>query len=54
MLPMSMIVPMSLRAAESHHEVDQALSWGVGVTALVLLLILLGGLIAFGGGREHS
>jgi hypothetical protein len=48
---MSMIVPM---AAESHHEVDQALSWGVGIAALVILLVLLGALVAFGGGREHS
>ncbi|QZY30986.1 hypothetical protein [Nocardioides coralli] len=48
---MSMIVTM---ATESHHEVDHALSWGIGVVSLVILLGLLGGLVAFGGGREHS
>ena len=47
---MSMIV----MASESHHEVSQALSWGVGGIALGILLFLMGALIAFGGGREHS
>ncbi|MDN4162819.1 hypothetical protein [Nocardioides abyssi] len=41
-------------AEESHHEVDHALSWGVGVGALVILLGMLLALVAFGGGREHS
>lgn len=46
---MSMIV----RAAEE-HEVSQVLSWGVGLGALLVLVLLLGALVAFGGGREHS
>ena len=48
---MSSIIVM---ASEGHHEVNQALSWGVGGLALGILLFLLGALIAFGGGREHS
>ena len=28
--------------------------WFVGVGVFVLLLVLLGGLLAFGGGRDHS
>ena len=28
--------------------------WVVGVGVFVLLLVLLGGLLAFGGGRDHS
>ena len=45
---------MIAMAAESHHEVDQALSWGVGIGSLVILLLLLGAVVGFGGGREHS
>ncbi|MEV7431114.1 MULTISPECIES: hypothetical protein [unclassified Nocardioides] len=41
-------------AEESHHEVDHALSWGVGAVALVILLGMMLALVAFGGGREHS
>ncbi|GGO77024.1 MULTISPECIES: hypothetical protein [Nocardioides] len=41
-------------AEESHHEIDHALSWGIGVGVLVLLLAMLLALVAFGGGREHS
>jgi hypothetical protein len=55
MTPMSLIVTTATTlATEAHHEVDQALSWGVGVAALVILLGMLGALVAFGGGREHS
>ena len=35
-------------------EVNEALSWAVGGGILLFLLILLGALAAFGGGREHS
>jgi hypothetical protein len=44
---------MSVMATEA-HEVNQVLSWGIGIGSLVLLLLLLGALVAFGGGREHS
>jgi hypothetical protein len=47
---MSMIVV----ASESHEEVNQALNWVVGGTALGILLLALLALIVFGGGREHS
>jgi hypothetical protein len=46
---------LALRAAEeSHHEVNTALSWGIGAVALLILLGLLLALVSFGGGREHS
>jgi hypothetical protein len=41
-------------AAESHEEVNAVLSWGVGAGSLAILMALLGALVAFGGGREHS
>ena len=44
---------MSVMAAET-HEVNEALNWGIGGVALAILLLLLGALVAFGGGREHS
>jgi hypothetical protein len=44
---------MTVMAAEE-HEVSQVLSWGVGIGALLILLLMLGALVAFGGGREHS
>jgi len=44
---------MTVMAAET-HEVSQLLSWGVGIASLAILLFLLGALVAFGGGREHS
>ena len=54
----SLIVPLvtlaSNLASESGEEVNHALSWTIGGGALVILLALLGALIAFGGGREHS
>ncbi len=43
-----------LAAEETHHEVDHALSWGIGALVLVLFLGLIFGLMAFGAGREHS
>ncbi|WP_182523771.1 hypothetical protein [Nocardioides dongkuii] len=43
-----------LAAEETHHEIDQALSWGIGALALVILLGMLAGLMAFGAGRDHS
>ena len=44
---------MTAMAAET-HEVSEVLSYGVGIGALAILLLLLGALVAFGGGREHS
>jgi len=36
------------------QTVDQRISFAVGGLALAILLGLLGALVAFGGGREHS
>jgi len=36
------------------NTVDQRISFGIGGLALLILLALLGALVAFGGGREHS
>jgi hypothetical protein len=51
---MLLMLSLNAMASETHHEVNQALSWGIGVGTLALLLLLLAGLVAFGGGREHS
>jgi hypothetical protein len=48
------LTPLLLAAEEGEHEVDQALSWGIGGLALAILFGLMFALIAFGGGREHS
>jgi hypothetical protein len=40
--------------AEEEHEVNEALSWGIGALSLGILLGMLLVLIAIGGGREHS
>ncbi|MCL8024708.1 hypothetical protein [Nocardioides bruguierae] len=41
-------------AAEAEHEVNHALSWGIGAITLGILLGLMFILLAFAGGREHS
>ena len=51
---MSIPAIILLAAEEGEHEVNHAISWGIGALALGILLFLLLGLIAFGGGREHS
>jgi hypothetical protein len=33
---------------------DERISFAIGAGALLILLGLLGALVAFGGGREHS
>ena len=38
--------------AEKHHE--KVNHWIVGLVALVILFGLMGALLAFGRGREHS
>ena len=35
-------------------KANETLSWAIGGGVLLFLLILLGALAAFGGGREHS
>jgi predicted negative regulator of RcsB-dependent stress response len=52
---MSLVVLSSVvMAAESHEEVNGVLNWTVGAGSLLILMALLGALVAFGGGREHS
>ena len=41
-------------AAESHEEVNEVLNWAVGAGSLAILMALIGALVVFGGGREHS
>ena len=50
------LAAVALLAAEEggEHEVNQALSWGIGAISLAILFGLMFALIAFGGGREHS
>ena len=54
MTAMSMIVRAAQAAEGAEHEVSHALSWVVGGGILLLLLCLMGALVVFGGGREHS
>jgi hypothetical protein len=48
------VLSTAVMAAESHEEVNELLNWAVGGGSLLILLTLLGALVAFGGGREHS
>ncbi len=43
-----------VRAAEETHGEPAVPAWAVGAGALLILLLMLAALIAFGGGREHS
>ena len=45
------LMPLISVAAEAEAGVNPLL---VGAGVFLLLLVLLGGLLAFGGGREHS
>lgn len=40
--------------AGEEHSLNEALSWGIGLLTLGILMGLLFALLAFGGGREHS
>jgi hypothetical protein len=51
---MSLALSSVVMAAESHEEVNATLNWVVGGGTLVILMALVGVLVAFGGGREHS
>ena len=48
---MSITPLVSLAASDASGGINP---WLVGVGVFVLLLVLLGGLLAFGGGRDHS
>lgn len=42
-----------VRAAEEHGE-PAVHPWFIGGATLAILLLMLVGLVAFGGGRDHS
>ncbi len=52
-MSLSQISLLLTQAAEETHEQVIA-PWIVGLIAFGILMALLGGLLAFGGGREHS
>lgn len=52
-MQMSQIVLAVVRAAEEHGE-PAVNPWWIGGGTLALLLLLLIGVVAFGGGRDHS
>jgi hypothetical protein len=43
-----------IAAAEEHETWGGLNHWVVGAGTLLILMIALGVLVAFGGGREHS
>lgn len=49
-----MVNTLVLHAAAAAEESEKVNHWVVGAVALVILLALLGVLLAFAGGREHS
>jgi hypothetical protein len=49
-----MLNTLVLHAAETAAGGESVNHWVVGIVALVLLMALLGILLAFAGGREHS
>lgn len=52
-MSLSQITLSLSRAAEEHHE--QVINpWWVGLITIAILLGMLGALVAFGGGREHT
>jgi hypothetical protein len=50
-MPFSQTVVAVISAAEDEPAIDP---WLIGGGTLLLLLLVLGALIAFGGGRDHS
>ena len=53
-MTLSLALPLVLRAAEESGGHSGPNPWVIGVLVLGILLALLGGLVAFGGGREHT
>ena len=43
-----------LAAAEEHQTWGGVNHWVIGASTLLILMAVMGALIAFGGGREHS
>lgn len=54
-MSLSTVHTLVAAAAESEVHSDPAVPpWAIGLVTLVILVGLLVGLVAFGGGREHS
>lgn len=52
-MSLSQITLSLSRAAEENHE--QVINpWIVGAITIAILLAMIGALVAFGGGREHT
>lgn len=51
---MSLSTVVALVAETGEHSDPAVSPWWIGALALGILLALLLGVIAFGGGREHS
>jgi hypothetical protein len=45
------VIRLAAEAAEHHEKVNH---WIIGAVALVILFALMGALLIFGAGREHS
>ena len=50
----TLLLAAPAKLAEEHEMWAGVNHWAVGAGTLALLLIALGVLVAFGGGREHS
>lgn len=50
----SLLVALESGGAEAHHEGAGLMPYYIGALALGILLAVLGGLLVFGKGREHS
>ena len=53
-MTLSLVLPLVLRAAEEAGGHSGPNPYLIGLLTLGILLALLGGLVAFGGGREHT
>ncbi len=49
-----MFSPLLIAAAEAAEHSEKVNHWIIGGVAIVILLGLMVGLLAFAGGREHS
>jgi heme A synthase len=49
-----MVNTLVLHAAAAAEKSEKVNHWIIGAVALVILLALMGILLAFAGGREHS
>jgi hypothetical protein len=49
-----MVNTLVLRAAEASEHSEKINHWVIGAVAIVILLALMGALLLFAGGREHS